>query len=213
MRAAFMKVILPLVLCLGLAGAAHADCLSREDFEFETSFLHKDGGETRLTLSDDEPGLVVTEYRDTGGEPLRWTWMRHGIYPVGEQMNVSVAGVEQTTPWPMQDVQIETELEGEPPTPMPGGTWDGRGTDRRQAADGARDWPFAVSYRFDAEKTVTLSGCRYRTVGVDATFASDGADWAARWVYFPDFDMAVQTKGRDSRSGADWANGLVGIDN
>ena len=206
-----MTRLLACAICLGFAGAAHADCLTAEDFQFETTFLHKDGGETRITLSEDEPGAIVTEYRDVGGEPLRWTWMRHGVYPVGEQVNASVTGEAGTTPWPTHEAQIQTALEGVPPKPEAGLSWQGRGTDTRSAADGARDWPFRVTYRFDAEKEVTLSGCRYRMIGVDAEFVADGADWAARWVYFPDFDVAVQTRGRDSRHGGDWASGLVGI--
>ena len=181
-----MKSAVPFAIYLCLAGAAYGDCLTAEDFQFETTFLHKDGGETRVTLSDDEPGAVETEYRDSGGEPLRWTWMRHGIYPVGEQMNLSVAGMAQTTPWPMQEVLVQTEIEAEPPLPVQGGAWEGRGLERRQAEDGARDWPFGVTYRFDAEKIVTLSGCKYRTIGVDAAFTAKGAEWT---------------------------NGLIGIDN
>ena len=192
---------------------ALADCLTAEDFDFEVGFLHKDGGETRVTFSEEEPGAVLTEYRDTGGEPLRWTWSRHGIYPVGEQMNISVVGVEDTTPWPMHEAEIETVLEGDPPLPVAGSAWEGTGVDKRKAEDGQMDWPFRVVYSFDAEKVVTLSGCRYRTFGVNAAFTSEGAEWSARWVYFPDFDMAVQTKGSDSRYGGDWANGLIGTDN
>ena len=208
-----MRSLLYLVTAMMPALPVSAACLTEADFDFEVGFLHKDGGETRVTLSEDEPGAVLTEYRDTGGEPLRWTWSRHGIYPVGEQMNVSVVGVEDTTPWPMHDAQTETVLNGDPPPPVAGGVWSGHGVDKRRAADGEREWPFQVTYAFDAEKVVTLSGCRYRTVGVVAEFTSDEASWSARWVYFPDFDMAVQTRGRDSRYGGDWANGLIGIDN
>lgn len=206
-----MTRLVACLICLGLAGAAQADCLTAEDLQFETPFRHKDGGETRVTLSDDEPGAVVTEYRDPDGEPLRWTWMRHGIYPAGEQMNISVAGMQDTTPWPMHEAQSETVLEGSPPLPAPGGTWQGKGTETRRAADGETAWPFQVTYGFDAERVVTLSGCQYRTIGVNAAFVAKGATWSARWVYFPDFDLAVQTKGKDSRYGADWTNGLIGI--
>lgn len=208
-----MRFVAVLLFGLGASMPALAGCLTEEDFEFEVGFLHKDGGETRVTLSAEEPGAVLTEYRDTGGEPLRWTWSRHGVYPVGEQMNISVVGVEDTTPWPMHEAQTETVLEGDPPPPVAGGRWEGTGVDKRRAGDGATDWPFRATYAFDAERVVTLSGCRYRTIGVNATFAADGAEWSARWVYFPDFDMAVQTKGRDSRYGGDWANGLIGIAN
>ena len=207
-----MRFLATFLIGLSLAMPSLAECLTPEDFEFEVSFLHKDGGETRVTLSPDEPGAVLTEYRDSGGEPLRWTWMRHGIFPVGEQMNISVVGVEDTTPWPMHDAQTETVLEGDPPLPAPGITWQGRGVDKRRATDGAREWPLTETYPFDAEKVVTLSDCTYRIIGVNASFAANGARWTARWVYFPDFDVAVQTKGQDSRYGGDWVNGLIGVD-
>lgn len=189
-----------------------AACLTAEDFGFEVGFQHKDGGETRVSLAEDVPGAMTAEYRDRYGEPLRWTWALHGVYPAGEQVNLSVdPAAGATTPWPMEEISVQTVFEGAPPWPKAGVAWQGRGVDSRTDAEGAKDWAFDARYSFDAARVVTLSGCEYRTVGVNATFTAEGAEWAARWVYFPEFDVAVQTKGRDSRTGADWANGLVGV--
>lgn len=152
------------------------------------------------------------EYRDRYGEPLRWQMSHLGVYPAYEQQNLSVdPAASNQTPFPQLEWTMATVYSAQPPVPVPGGNWSASGTTKGTLGGQERAWEFSVTYTFDPEKTVTLSGCRYRSIGVNGTFHSGKDDWTGRWVFFPDLAVGVQTRGMDSRTGESWANGMVGL--
>lgn len=201
-----------LILCALLPLPALADCLTAEDTaSFETTAKLKAGDEWRLAFGDE--GGQQSEYRDRYGEPLRWQMFHHGVYPAFEQQSVTVDPASRNqTPFPELEWEMQTVFDSDPPAPEAGGAWSGKGRAEGRIGGVGKSWAFSASYRFDAEKMVTLSGCTYRSFGVNGEFQSDKDRWTGRWVYFPDLNLGIQTRGTDSRTGEDWANGMVGLE-
>lgn len=194
---------------LCLAQPAFADCLTKDDFsETEVTVFLKAGDEWRLSRS--EAG-VQAEYRDPEGEPLRWQTTLYGVYPRLEQQNLSVDPETNSTPFPAAQWEIETVYDQSGPVPVAGGNFATTGVASGNFGGVKKTWSFTVAYSFDPEKTVTLNGCRYRAIGVNGNFYSGPVTWSGRWVYFPDLEVGVQTKGKDSRTGESWVNGMVGL--
>ncbi len=206
---AFMFLrFLAVVLCL--TGPAMAECLTQEDFiDAEVTVGLQAGDEWRVMRSDDG---VQAEYRDRYGEPLRWQLTEHGVYPRFEQQNLSVDPASgNQTPFPAASWEMETVYDQDPPPPVAGGNFATTGVASGNFGGVKKTWAFTVAYSFDPEKTVTLSGCRYRAIGVNGSFHSSSVDWMGRWVYFPDLAVGIQTKGKDSRTGEAWVNGMIAL--
>lgn len=202
------------VLAVFSAHGAQADCLKTEDFgsSEQTAYL-KAGDEWRLTV-DEEGGdrYIVFEYRDTYGEPLRWATAQWGVYPAFEEQHLSVdpaAGV--STPWPAKEWFKRFRFDSPPPEPVAGGDWTSTGRAELEIDGQNNIYAVTATYSFDPEKTVSLSGCSYRSIGVNGTFDAGDVKWSARWVYFPDLKVGVQTKANDSRTGENWSNGMIGL--
>ena len=175
----------------------------------EVSVSLQSGDEWRISRT--EFG-VEAEYRDPYGEPQRWQAGFHGVYPVFEQHNLSVdAGAANRTPFSGTEWQIETVYDALPPVPVAGGNFSTTGKASGRFAGVEKSWSFTVAYTFDPEQTVTLSGCRYRAIGVNGNFHAANDDWTGRWVYFPDLRVGIQTKANDSRTGESWTNGMVAL--
>jgi hypothetical protein len=201
-------LILAFALCL--TEPALAECLTKDDVaNTEVAVALKAGDEWRITRVDEG---VQAEYRDQYGEPLRWQMTLHGVYPRFEQQSPSVDPASaNTTPYPAATWEMETVYDQDPTAPVAGGNFATTGVASGNFDGVKRTWAFSVAYSFDPEKTVTLSGCRYRTIGVNGNFNSGPANWAGRWVYFPDLEVGIQTKGKDSRTGEAWVNGIIGL--
>ncbi|OYU19861.1 MAG: hypothetical protein CFE34_03005 [Rhodobacteraceae bacterium PARR1] len=196
------------VLCL--ASPAFAECLTADDFtDSDVNVTLQAGDEWHVTRTDEG---VQAEYRDKYGEPLRWQVTVHGVYPRFEQQNLSVdPSAGNHTPFPATQWEMETVYDNDPPQPVAGGNFATTGVASGNFDGVKRTWSFSVAYSFDPEKTVTLSGCRYRAIGVNGSFHSSSVDWMGRWIYFPDLAVGIQTRGKDSRTGESWANGMIGL--
>ena len=203
----FFRAFAVLALC---AVPAAAECLKAEDFvDSEVTVALQAGDEWRISVG--EMG-VQAEYRDRYGEPLRWQVGHHGVFPAFEQQNRSVDPASgNVSPFPVAEWQVETVYDETPPVPEAGGNFSTTGTTKGEFDGVTKSWKFTVAYTFDPEKTVTLSGCRYRAIGVNGNFHAAGDDWTGRWVYFPDLGVGIQTKGNDSRTGEAWVNGMIGM--
>lgn len=192
-----------------LAQPAFAECLTKDSFSgAEVTATLKAGDEWRLSRTD--AGLQA-EYRDPQGEPLRWQMTLYGVYPRFEQQNLSVDPATNTTPFPASQWEVETVYNQSPPMPVAGGNFAATGVASGRFGGVKKTWSFTVAYSFDPEKTVTLSGCRYRAIGVNGNFYSGAVAWSGRWVYFPDLEVGIQTKGTDSRTGESWVNGMIAL--
>ncbi|QYZ71578.1 hypothetical protein [Neotabrizicola shimadae] len=62
---------------------------------------------------------------------------------------------------------------------------------------------YQVTYSYQSEQTVTLSGCKYRMIPVEATFVGDTAHFTRRWDYFPELGLGLETRYTDHRTGID----------
>ncbi len=197
-------------LALCLANPVFADCLTKDSFiDNEVTAALQAGDEWHVSRTDEG---VQAEYRDKYGEPLRWQLTEHGVYPRFEQQNLSVDPASgNQTPFPAISWEMETVYDNELPLPVAGGNFATTGVASGNFDGVKKTWAFSVAYSFDPEKTVTLSGCRYRAIGVNGSFHSSSVDWTGRWVYFPDLAVGIQTKGMDSRTGESWVNGMIGL--
>lgn len=196
-------------LAFFLAQPAFAECLTKDDFaKTVVAAPLKAGDEWRISRSD---AGVQAEYRDPQGKPLRRQMALYGVYPRFEEQSLSVDPATNMTPFPATQWEVGTVYDQSPPVPVAGGNFASTGVASGRFEGVQKTWSFNVAYSFDPEKTVTLSGCRYRAIGVNGNFYSGPAAWSGRWVYFPDLEVGIQTKGEDSRTGEVWANGLVGL--
>jgi len=62
---------------------------------------------------------------------------------------------------------------------------------------------YQVTYSYQSEQTVTLSGCTYRMIPVEATFVGDTSHFTRRWDYFPELGLGLETRYTDHRTGID----------
>jgi hypothetical protein len=76
---------------------------------------------------------------------------------------------------------------------------DERGTVQRSR----RRW--TARYRCFEPREVTLSGCRFAALTVEADWTDGGDTIRQRWVYFPELGLGLETR----RNGK--ANGLVAL--
>ncbi|MEC7763057.1 MAG: hypothetical protein VX874_14235 [Pseudomonadota bacterium] len=68
-----------------------------------------------------------------------------------------------------------------------------------------------VTYTFLEEKSVRVSGCDYRVMGVTAEHREGTTGFLERYVYFIDLGMAVQTQWTELASGGQRTYGITGV--
>jgi hypothetical protein len=96
--------------------------------------------------------------------------------------------------------------------PSDGATWSGRVketvevtiSDENATVDRRRARWDAIYRCFDPRE-VTLSGCTYQALTVEAVFSGKGGGYSQRWIYFPELGLGIETR----RDGA--SNGLVAM--
>jgi hypothetical protein len=92
-----------------------------------------------------------------------------------------------------------------PPEPAPGTDWTTTLRETTQEEVGLEAGPektrrtYQVSYSFLEARQVTLSGCSYATLSVEATYAAPDIRFVRRWVYFPELGFALETRSTDPR--------------
>jgi hypothetical protein len=92
--------------------------------------------------------------------------------------------------------------------PADGATWSGRvketvevtisdenGTVERQRTR------WNAIYRCFEPREVTLSGCTYQALTVEAAFSGDGGGYSQRWVYFPELGLGLETRRNGETNG------------
>jgi hypothetical protein len=97
--------------------------------------------------------------------------------------------------------------------PADGATWSGRVketvevtiSDENATVDRRRTQWKAI-YRCFEPREVTLSGCTYQALSVEAMFSGKNGGYSQRWVYFPELGLGLETR----RDGV--ANGLIAME-
>lgn len=176
------SLVVPLLACLG-APAAAGDCPLPADMITGLRIAYADGTETEVRHAG--VGLVETREpgRAEGGGDLRFL-SAYGLY------DIEAGALTGDAPSPERQVTYAYD----PPefvTPADGAAgWTG--TVAVHFPDGGRDEQTAA-YVFGSEATLTLEGCSFRTLPVDATFVRADGWEGQKFLYFPDFGFAVLT--------------------
>ena len=120
-----------------------------------------------------------------------------GIYP--ESQHVWSDGSRLADP---QNWTESYRFSAKPPQPEAGPEWSAKITRKRKGEiDGERvsdKSTEAVSYRYEAPRSVSLGGCGYTVMTVTARFTADGVDYVLRYAYFPDLGFGLKTRWWDN---------------
>jgi hypothetical protein len=97
-------------------------------------------------------------------------------------------------------------------TPADGATWSGRVKETvevtisdENATVERRRTRWQAIYRCFEPREVTLSGCTYKALTVEAAFSGDNGGYSQRWVYFPELGLGLETRRNEV------SNGLVSL--
>lgn len=181
---------LAMAAVLMLAGPAAARCVVAGDLARGVVFARDGAFQGRLVAKDG--GVFIDYATDSGSTDTRQTLF--GIY---ELATVTAAGAEWVGTGP---VAVRQVFRGDPPEPVAGQTWQVRikATVTGDGTTGPDSGSTKVvrrqaSYDFLPEKTVTISGCRYRVIPVEAHFRQSAAGFDQRWLYFADLGFGIET--------------------
>ena len=183
-----------LLVCLAASALpAHADCLTAASLDAGVVFARADG---RSGLAERRGADVFVDY-DTGPGP--WTDERLGRFGIYE---TSTTQYFQDDPDAVGGGSTDAarRFSVKPPDPVAGGGCTGTVRAQRWLHNAA--WAggygykvrYEASYVFQAEKTVKLSGCRYRAIPVEASFVASDDSHSRRWLYFPDLGFGLETR-------------------
>jgi hypothetical protein len=169
------------------------------------AFRRKDGS---TGLARREADAVRIDYVTNRGA---WTDIRrvkNGVFEISRTVEESeepmVGASAPTFTWTYSPKII---------TPADGATWSGRVkelvevtiSDENATVERQRTRWQAI-YRCFEPREVTLSGCTYQVLTVEAVFSGERGGYSQRWVYFPALGLGLETR-RDGQS-----NGLVAME-
>jgi hypothetical protein len=169
------------------------------------AFRRKDGS---TGLARREADAVRIDYVTNRGA---WTDIRrvkNGVFEISRTVEESeepmVGASAPTFTWTYSPKII---------TPADGATWSGRVkelvevtiSDENATVERQRTRWQAI-YRCFEPREVTLSGCTYQALTVEAVFSGERGGYSQRWVYFPALGLGLETR-RDGQS-----NGLVAME-
>lgn len=203
-RRRFMTLSLAGLAAPVLIRPAWAAC-QRADLDKGIAFRRKDGSKGLARREGD--GTVVIDYVTNRGEWVDRRRVTHGVFEIGrivQESELPVVGA--SAPY------YRWTYSPKPIWPEDGASWSGRvkevvevtisdenGTVERQR----QSW--TAEYRCLEPRDVTLSGCSYMALTVEAEFSGKGASRSQRWVYFPELGLGIETR----RDGV--TNGLVAL--
>lgn len=202
-RAALTGALATLTLPALLRPAAAA--CSMADLAKGISFKRQDGSRGLARREGD--GSVVIDYVTNRGSWTDYRRVKNGVFEtsriVEESEEPMVGASAPTYSWSYSPKVI---------TPEDGRVWTGKvketvevtisdeaGTVQRQK----RRW--TASYTCSDPRVVTLSGCSYDALTVEASFVGEAGSRSQRWVYFPTLGFGLETV-RDGK-----ANGIVAM--
>ena len=169
------------------------------------SFKRKDG--TRGLARREGDGTVVIDYVTNRGYRVDQRKVQNGVFEIArivqdeEEMVVGSSAPDYA--WSYSPRTI---------TPEDGATWKGRVKETREVTlsdenstvNRSRD-KWTASFRCFEPREVSLSGCDYQALTVEAEFTNDTGSRSQRWVYFPHLGLGLETR-RDAVT-----NGLTAL--
>lgn len=168
------------------------------------AFRRKDGSKGVAKTEDD--GVRIDYVTNRGA----WTDIRrvkNGVFEVSrtveENEEPMVGASAPTYSWTYSPKII---------TPADGANWSGRVKETvevtisdENATVERRRTQWQAIYRCFEPREVTLSGCTYQALTVEAVFSGDNGGYSQRWVYFPELGLGLETR----RNGV--SNGLTAL--
>jgi hypothetical protein len=202
-RRAALALTLTALSAPALIRPAHAAC-TPADLARGIAFSRKDGSKGVARAEGDE---VLIDYVTNRGAWTDIRLVRNGVFEVSRTVEESVE--------PMVGASAPTYSWSHSPKiirPEDGATWSGRVretvevtiSDENATVERKRTRWDAI-YRCFGPREVSLSGCSYAALTVEAAFSGARGGYSQRWVYFPALGLGLETR-RDGVS-----NGLTAM--
>jgi hypothetical protein len=188
--------------CLALvAGPALAACLDAGSIDRGVVFTRADG---RSGSAIRQGKAIAIDYAPGEAQWVDRRVARLGIFDQsGEVFRPGLAeGEAMVGGGPVSYVWKHASS---PPEPAPGKTWSTTLRETTEEEVGLESGPevirrsYKASYSFSDPREVTLSGCSYRGITVEASYSAPGQSFERRWIYFPDLGFALETRSSDPR--------------
>lgn len=203
-RRHFLTLSLSALAAPALVRPVRAAC-QRADLDKGIAFRRQDGSKGLARSEGD--GTVVIDYVTNRGYWLDRRRVTHGVFEIGrivEESEEPVVGASAP--------EYTWTYGRKPIWPEDGATWSGRVkevvevtiSDENATVQRERQ-SWTASYRCREPRDVTLSGCSYQALTVEAEFTGKGGSRSQRWVYFPELGLGLETR----RNGV--SNGLVAL--
>lgn len=201
--------MLRLSLCLALMAASPvaAECLTAASLDTGVVFAREGGGQGTAVRSGRD--TVRIDYALGDANRLDLVEARWGIFTTTALDRLGPPGTVVT--------ETTFRRSGRQKPPEAGKTWKTRLSTVSQAVAVQPGRPvktrtdYQVTYSYQAEQQVSLSGCAYRMIPVEATFLGDESHFTRRWDYFPDLGLGLETRYTDHRSGIDTRKPLTAL--
>ena len=182
------------IACLASPTSA-AECVSADDLATGIVFEQQQLGRGLIqTVEGNRLRTTYTSSSSAQGEESVALW---GIY--SESYHVWNDGAGLATP---QDWTDSFRFSVKPPLPEAGLNWSAKITRKRKGeidgetvTDKATE---AVSFTYDAPRSVTFGSCDYAVMTVTGRFTAEGVDFIRRYAYFPDLGFGLQTRWVDN---------------
>lgn len=202
-RRAALSLTLAALAAPALIRPARAACRP-VDLAKGIAFKRKDGSKGVAKVQGD---AVRIDYVTNRGYWTDIRTVKNGVFEVSRTVEESeepmVGSSAPTFSWSYSPKII---------LPVDGATWSGRVKETvevtisdENATVERRRSRWGAIYRCFEPREVTLSGCTYRALTVEAAFSGEGGGRSQRWVYFPEIGLGLETV-RDGVS-----NGLVAL--
>lgn len=200
-----------LILALLAAQPLAAQCLTSRSVDTGVVFTRENGRTGSAVRVNDK--LIRIDYAVGARNKVDRSDADWGIYTLksqdwsGDPDLVGGVGVTETT----------FRRSGRAPEPQPGKAWKTRlrtaSVTPTTTAEGkiTSRATYQVTYSFQEPRDVTLSGCSYRMMPVEATFVGETSHFTRRWAYFPDLGFGLVTRYTDHRTGVDTRMGLTAL--
>lgn len=202
---------LAVLLCLGLALPAHAECVTADSLARGVAFKREDG---RTGLIRAEGKAFTIDYASNSKGPwLDQRISRLGIYDTEWHSNPTEDYIVGGGP----GGDFTFKFAGKPPEPKADTSWSTTVSERKSLEAGLQSGPeitrtaYKVIYSFQGTKTAKLSGCTYTIQPVEAHFTNKDTDLTRRFIYFPDLGFGLETRVIDRKGKASRKVGLTAL--
>lgn len=196
-----MRGLVVVLVMVALGQGAAARCVGPGDLATGVTFTREDGRTGRLLRAGDAVKVDYDIRSDTWVDRRRVTG---GVFET------------DTAWWPVDEVAVgegvlerHRSFDPAPPAALePGGSFTAEVRETALNYAPVENGPIrrgrvlAVRYAALEPQDVTLGGCGYRVIPLEATWTGEGAAATfQRWLFFPDLGFAIETKTDRGRFG------------